>query len=358
MKIAIDISQIVYGTGVSEYTKNLVNSLLKVDKQNEYVLFGTSLRRRGDILKHYPSAKVFPIPPSALDILWNKLHVLPVEKLIGKIDVLHTSDWTEPPSAAFKVTTVHDLAPFLYPNLFPRDLLRNIVETHRTKLSWVKEESRRIIAPTVATRDDLVKLGFDEAKIRVIPEAARELFYPRSELEINAVKSKYRLHGKYMLCVGIDPRKNTSRIIKAFEQAKAGKDIKLIFVGQPKYQKIAEGRNVRILGHVTPEELASLYSGAVALIYASLYEGFGLPILEAMSCGCPVITSNISSMKEVAGDAAILVDPYEVESIKDAIEKVIRGVKSFKEKGIKHVKKYSWTATALETLKVYKEAGV
>jgi glycosyltransferase involved in cell wall biosynthesis len=320
-------------------------------------LFGGSLRRKSELLSIFPDAKIFPIPPTFADLLWNKLHILPVEKLIGKVEVLHTSDWSEPPSSAFKVTTVHDLAPFLYPSLFPRDILRNIVDTHRLRLAHVRNESDRIIVPTEATKSDLLKLGFSVEKIRVIPEAASSIFKRVDSYEIDRIKKKYKIHGPYLLSVGMDPRKNTERIIKAFEQAKAGKNMKLIFVGQPKYVKTAETRNIRILGNVVLEDLPALYSGAGALVYPSLYEGFGLPILEAMACGCPVITSNTSSMAEVAGNAALLVDPTDIESIKLGIEKVMRGAKSLSDKGYKRVLEFSWKKTAEETLKVYEEAG-
>ncbi len=288
MKIAIDISQVVYGSGVSVYTKNLVENLLRLDKENEYILFAGSLRRKNDVLSIFPSAKVFPVPPSLADLMWNRLHILPIERLIGAVDVFHTSDWSEPPSKAFKVTTVHDLAPFLYPNLFPRDLIRNIVDTHKNKLSWVREETKRIIAPTFATKKDLVSLGFNEKIIRVIPESISGVFRKLPLDEIEKITRKYKIFGDYILSVGMDPRKNTERIIKAFEHTSAGKDYKVVFVGSQKYRRISESRNIRILGKVETGELAGLYSGAKALIYPSLYEGFGLPILEAFACECPV----------------------------------------------------------------------
>jgi glycosyltransferase involved in cell wall biosynthesis len=356
MKIAIDISQIVYGTGVSTYTKNLVENLLKIDRVNDYILFAGSLRRKQDVLSVFPSARVFPIPPTLADLVWNRLHIFPIEKMIGQIDVFHSSDWTEPPSKAFKVTTVHDLAPLLYPNLFPRDLIRNIVDTHRRKLSLVREETKRVIVPTHATKKDLIDLGFKEEVIRIIPEAISNNFKKLADDKIGEVLRKYKIFDDYVLGVGMNPRKNTERIIKAFEHTSAGRDFKLLLVGTPKYINIKESRNVRILGNVPVEDLVGLYSGAKALIYPSLYEGFGLPILEAMACECPVVTSNLSSMAEVAGEAAALVDPYETDSISGGIEKVIRGPKSYVEKGLKRVQNFSWETTARMTLDVYNEA--
>src|SRR5574341_726113 len=131
MRIGIDVSQIVYGTGVSVYTQNLVRELLRIDDQNEYLLFGGSLRQLGDLkskLKEFNVVKkIFPLPPTALDLLWNRLHILPIESLVGKLDAYHSSDWTQAPSTAFKVTTVHDLVPVKYPHeSHPR-----IVAAHR-----------------------------------------------------------------------------------------------------------------------------------------------------------------------------------------------------------------------------------
>lgn len=362
MRIGIDISQIVYETGVSHYVRNLVINLLKIDKDNTYVLFAGSLRRKKEIEKFASTLsgnfelKVFPLPPTVLNFLWNSLHIFPIEKLIGPVDVFHTSDWAEAPSTSFKVTTVHDLAPILYPNLFPRDIIRNIVSTHRRRLSWVGKESRRVIVPSDATRKDLVELGFEENIIRVIPEAVSGDFKKATEAEITSLKRKYKISGDYVLSVGMNPRKNTERIIQAFDKARSGRDLKLVFIGLPKYMNVSEGRNIRIAGHVESRELRIFYSGAKALIYPSLYEGFGLPILEAFSCECPVVTSNISSLSEVAGDAAVLVDPYDVASIAEGIKKAVSAPKALIAKGLIRIKDFSWEKTAKMTLDVYNEA--
>lgn len=362
MRIGIDISQIVYETGVSHYVRNLVTNLLKIDKDNTYVLFAGSLRRKADIEKFTRTLsgnfelKIFPLPPTLLSILWNNFHILSIEKLIGPVDVFHTSDWAEAPSSAFKVTTVHDLSPLLYPNLFPRDIVRNIINTHKLRLSWVRKETKSVIVPSDATKVDLVRLGFAENIIRVIPEAVSANFRKASNEEITALKRKYKISGDYILGVGMNPRKNTQRIIDAFEKARSGRDLKLVFIGSPKYIEVSEGRNIRISGHVNSGELNVFYSGAKALIYPSLYEGFGLPILEAFSCECPVVTSNVSSLAEVAGEAAVLVDPYDVNSIAEGIKKAIGAPKTFVPKGLRRIKDFSWERTAKLTLDVYNEA--
>ncbi len=352
MKIAIDISQIVYGTGVSIYTENLVKNLLKIDKQDEYLLFAGTLRRKQDVLKIFPQTKVFPVPPTLGDFVWNRLHIFPIEKLIGNVDVLHTSDWTEPPSNAFKVTTVHDLYPFK----FPRLVHPKILAVHKRKMVWILKESQRVLVPSNSTKEDLVGLGIKEEKMRVIYEAPSLL---KTSLDkVSEIKKKYNLQGDYLISIGITKLKNTENIIKAFHLGSAGKDVKLVLVGRPVGIELKEERNVRILGHVATNELAALLTGSKGLIYSSLYEGFGIPILDAFNCEVPVVTSNISSMKEVAGEAAQLVDPYDPSSISQGIERILRGPKGFIEKGLARVKDFSWEKTARETLSVYMESKI
>jgi len=352
MKIAIDVSQVVYGTGVSSYTENLVNNLLKIDKENEYLLFAGTLRRKQDVLKVFPQARVFPIPPTLANILWNRFHILPIEKLIGNVDVFHSSDWSEPPSSACKVTTVHDLYPFK----FPRLVHPKILEVHKRKINWVLKESKMVIVPSNSTKEDLVELGMDERKIRVIYEAPS--LNKASSNKVGEIKKKYNLQGNYLISIGISKLKNTENIIKAFHLASAGKDVKLVLIGRPVGVELKEERNIRILGHVPSEDLSALLTGSSGLIYPSLYEGFGIPILDAFNCEVPVLTSNISSMKEVAAEAAELVNPDDPSSIKEGIENILRGPRGFIEKGLARVKDFSWEKTARETIEVYKESKI
>lgn len=358
MKIAIDISQIVYGTGVSVYTQELVRSLLGIDTSNEYLLFAGSLRQRNYLQSFCSSlsgkftSKIYPIPPTIANIVWNKLHILPIEKLIGKVDVFHSSDWTQPPTSVFSVTTVHDLFPLRFPKLIhPR-----VYNAHKARLDLVKKEVDRIIVPSEATKKELEEYGFTEEKIRVILEAPEAIYYKRSSEEVQKVFSRYGIRGKYLLTVGAGQRKNTERLIKAFELATAGTSLKMVIVGRAE-KRVPSGRGINFLGYIPTSDLPALYSGAEALIYPSLYEGFGLPILQAFAVGCPVVTSNLSSMVEVAGNAGILVDPYEVESISEGIKKALRGKIGLSKGGLKEVEKYSWQKTAQETLKVYQEAN-
>lgn len=361
MKIGIDVSQIVYGTGVSNYTKLLIKNLLKIDKQNDYLLFGGSLRRKGDLRVFYDelsgrfTGKTYPIPPTLANIIWNKLHFINIEKLVGSLDVFHSSDWTQPPSKAFKVTTVHDVIPLMYPSFVAKGRIGNIVKTHQKRLKLVKKRVDCVIVPSNTTKTDLVDYGIDEHKISVIPEAPNSIYKKIKRKTIDQIKRKYRIHGNYLISIGIVPRKNTERIIKAYEKVRAGENLKLVIAGEPK-MPIEASRGVITLGYVPDEELPTLYSGAEALLYPSLYEGFGLPILEAFSCQTPVVTSNLGSMKEIAGEAAVLVDPYKTESIVNGIKKALNNKKMLVDKGTSQVKKYSWEKTAKMTLDVYNQA--
>ena len=157
------------------------------------------------------------------------------------------------------------------------------------------------------------------------------------------------------MTVGAGGRKNTQRLIKAYELARAGEDLKLVIVSRntPQFKFL---RGVVVIDDISREDLPALYSGAEALVYPSLYEGFGLPILEAFACGVPVVTSDLSSTSETASSAGVLVDPYSVESISEGIKTALRGKIGLGRKGLKRVGEFSWEKTAASTLEVYKEA--
>jgi glycosyltransferase involved in cell wall biosynthesis len=357
MKIAIDLSQIIYGTGVSHYRGNLVKNLLKIDTENEYVLFGGALRRLNtlrDMISGFQgnySAKTFPIPPTLANIIWNKLHTLPIEKLIGSVDVIHTSDWAEPPSRFNKVTTIHDLVALKFSKITPKV----IVETHKERLKWVYKESKAIIVPSIATKNDLIELGFEEERIRVIYEAPN--LQKATKEEVDEALKRYSVREDYVIAIGVNQRKNVQRIIDAYHLSRYGKNLKLIIVGEKIQTNLEDERGVRFLGHVSDDDLSALLTGAQALVFPSLYEGLGIPVLDAFNCEVPVVTSNISSMPEVAGGAAILVDPYDVNSIANGIEEALSKPKTLIVKGLKRVKEFTWEKTAEETLKVYNEAS-
>lgn len=359
MKIGIDISQIVYGTGVSQYTKNLVQALLKEDQGNKYFLFGGALRRFND-LNHFSKSlkgnflkKFYLLSPTLLDFFWNRLHFFSIENFVGEVDIFHSSDWAQPPRRKAKlVTTIHDLVPLL----FPESSHPKIVGAHKRRLEWVKKEVDRVIAVSQSTKNDIITyLGIPNEKILVIYEAPDPIFKKIEEARVGEIRRKYNLPKEYFLVVGTDLRKNLERIAKAIELIPGSPG--LVVVGKGWENPNLTSHNILWLGHLPVEDLVGFYNAAQALVYVSLYEGFGLPILEAMSCGCPVVTSNVSSMPEIAGEAAILVNPKEVDEIKHGIERALNKREELIKKGFARVKNFSWEKAARETLAVYKEVA-
>lgn len=356
MIIGIDISQIAYGTGVGVYTENLVKNLLRIDQKNKYVLISYSLRRRNIIKKFLNTlsgnfdSRLLHIPITMADFLWNRLRIFKIERLVGKIDVLHTSDWIELPSNAFKVTTIHDLSPLK----FSDHIDPKIVAIHQRKLELVAKEVNRVIVPSLATKKDVIEFGISEGKIRVIPEAVDPIFARKSFAKVERVKKKYKIEGKYLLSVGVGFRKNTDNLVNAFAQTQVS-NIKLVIIGR-KPHDVRESPQVTYLGFIPNRDVPYLYSGAEALVYPSLSEGFGLPILEAFACGCPVVTSDNSSLKEIADKATILVNPADINSISNGIERALKDKNNLVDEGYKRLKDFSWEESAKKTLAVYNEA--
>ncbi len=365
MKIAIDISPIVYGTGVSVYIKSLVGELLRVDKKNDYVLFAGSLRRFGDIGSlvaglissaglldtNRVKSKLFPLPPTLADVIWNKMHILPIERFVGSVDVFHSSDWTQPPTAAFKVTTIHDLVPIFYPGVsHPK-----IVAAHTRRLNWVKREADRIIVPSDQTAQDAIRFGIAKSRIRVIPEAIPGYFKKAKKSEVKRAKRIFGIRGDYVLMVGTSQRKNIKNAHTAFGHNFQKTGLSLVVVGE-KPNNFRSLPGINFLGHVEEGYMSALFTGAKVFLYPSFYEGFGLPILEAFSCEVPVVTSNFGSMKDLGGEAAILVDPSSPEEIEQGVIKAIKQRFTLVTNGTKRLGNYTWEKTARKTLDVYREA--
>lgn len=359
MKIAIDISQAIYGTGVSVYTKNLVANLIKQHPEDEFILFGGSMRRRKELLilvkKLKGTPKIYPFPPTIMDFIWNSLHILPVEKFIGPVDIIHTSDWTEPPSKFPKVTTVHDLIPFKYPQT-TTDSIRN---AHKKKLAWVIRESKKIIAVSQSTKKDLVSiLRVPEEKIIVIPEGVEERYTPQPLEIVDLVKRRYQTGEDYLFTLStLEPRKNQEALIRAYEIVrKTFPDLKLLIAGRVRQDgKLPPTEGVITPGYIPDADMPALYSGCLAFVFPSVYEGFGLPPLQAMACGAPVAVSDVSSLPEVVGDAGIFFDPESVESIAAGIIEAIQNRSVLRKKSLIQASKFTWSQTAEETYKVYRE---
>jgi glycosyltransferase involved in cell wall biosynthesis len=358
MKIGIDVSQVTYtGTGVSRYVRNLIESLIEYDKKNSYVLFFSSLRRSfpKDLEKMLPAnfeLRQYYFPPTILEFLWNQTHRVKVEHFIGDIDVFYSSDWTQPPSLTKKITTVHDLIVYKY----PETSTKKIVETQKRKLALVKKECDLILCDSEATAHDLHKiLHVSKEKLRVV--------YPSVHLTQTAetanTLSKHALKKPFMLTVGkLEPRKNIPSLIEAFTKAKL-EDVELVVVGLKGWEKSLDSTpNVRFLGYVPDSELQQLYKNAEFFVFPSLYEGFGYPVVEAMSYGCPVAVSENSSLSEIANGAAYTFDPTSVKSIQEALttmhsDEKLR--KKLSQQGKENAKRFTKKAFAQSVLKVFEE---
>jgi len=332
IKVGFDISQIIHPGGVAGYTKNLASELQK-NPELEMIFFFSALRKsyRGGL----KNVKKFRLPPSLFEVLFNRIRNVGIEKFIGPLDIYHSSDWVQPPSKAKKVTTYHDVIPLKYPQWSnPK-----IVAVHKRRLKIVQREIDKVIAVSNSTKNDLMEMtGLKNDQIKVIYEGVSGIFKPASGKEIAEFKKKYNLPGEFILAIGgTGERKNLKRI------KQAAKDYNLVTT----FEDIT----------VSDEELPVLYSSARCLVYTTLYEGFGLPILESMACGTPVITSDVSSMPEIAGQAALLVNPADEEEIKKSIRRILNDKdlnSELTEKGFRRAKEFTWQKTAAETFQVYK----
>jgi alpha-1,3-rhamnosyl/mannosyltransferase len=246
----------------------------------------------------------------------------------GGADVLHCPTFRGPfKSTTPLVVTVHDLAVLRHPEWFNRWTRRY----SRGAVPRVVDAATRVIAVSERTAEELwALLAVPDAKIRVVPNAVEDVFIPEGP----------RAEGDYVLAVGtLEPRKNLGRIAAAV-------DGELRVAGARGWGNVEPPANVTWLGEVSDEELAKLYRGARCLAYPSLYEGFGIPVAEALACGCPVVTSLNSPMAEIAGDDAVYVDPYDVESIRDGIARAFRPAPR---------RVASWAEVAQATRAVYEE---
>lgn len=379
MKIGIDASWAIYEkAGVGQYTLNLVRALL-ADKRHEYVLFFNFFSRRQERLKQIDAitagAKAnFEVHFSYIPVaLKERLTYLPfsLKNFYKKeVDVFHAPFFSGAATKAFdkNVVTIHDLTFLKFPEHRGPKLSRYYLE--RTKLAT--NRAHKIIAVSEATKKDLVELlKINSSKIAVIAEGLNFNFQNIQNSSTGSVVKKYLRNGqKYILSVGtLEPRKNLGRLVKAYSLLPHNlrRDYKLVLVGQSGWNNGELVKNINNLnlkssvilpGYIPAEDLPHLYRRASLFVYPSLYEGFGLPLLEAMASGIPVITSDVSSMPEVAGKAAVLINPYKEEEIAGAIKRVLTQPKidqTLRKRSLIQAHKFRWSKTAAQTIKVYEE---
>lgn len=363
------IGILIYGldrplSGISRYTTELVQALIDLPNAPEIVLLcagGAGPLEKLDVPQvHIPGCKRLP----GLITLGNAL--LPLLARRYKLDVVHDPTGVTPfalgGGGAKTVVTVHDVIPYSYPNVSTR--LDTLIY-HR----WLPRILPRVdgvITVSESSRQDIMRyLNISPDNIYTTVEGVNSAFKPASSDEIARIRNKYHISEPYILYIGsVEERKNLSRVLEAY--ARLGETThKLVVVGAKKwkYQQINEtlatldlGDRVVFTGYVAEADLPILCSGADVFVFPSLYEGFGLPVLEAMASGTPVVTSNVSSLPEVAGDAAITVDPYDVDMITDAMHGLLTTPErqhEFAEKGLLRAAAFTWERAAQQILEIY-----
>ncbi len=367
-KIAIDYTPAYeQGGGIGRYVRELVAALANQDSVTQYRLF-------------VAGAKALPSPPganfrwSSTEIspkwwarLWHRAQIpFPVEFFTGKVDLFHATDFTLPPTLCRTLLTVHDLSFVRVPE--------TTSPTLRHYLDKVVPRSVRradhILADSQATKDDLIALyGTPSDKVTVLLSGVEPRFRPVTDVNsLERVRARYALPRRpYILSVGtVQPRKNYARLVEALSLLRGqGLDVSLVIVGaagwlaNPIYEAIKHlhmSEFVHFTGFADDADLPALYTGAICVAIPSLYEGFGLPVLEAMACGTPVLTSNVSSLPEVAGDAALLIDPHETQAIADGLTRLITDSTLREQliaRGYQQAARFTWERSARELRAVY-----
>ncbi|MDD5622947.1 MAG: glycosyltransferase family 1 protein [Actinomycetota bacterium] len=379
LRIGIDISTLLnHGPdiGAGRYIINLIRSLLRIDKENTYVLTGRYITSEY-LPEIYDLKSQFPDSKMKLDLYnttsrklksWDKIR-FPLLELRGfKADILHCPDYLIPPTMNKNIIlTVHDLAFIRFPE-FNFDWF---IKKYTEEIKRNARISKKIIADSDSTRNDIVNfLGIDPDRVEVVYLAADDIFRKLTETEKSTeVLKKYQLDKKYILSVGtIEPRKNFAALIRAFnniKKSKTGSGYKLVIVGRTGWKSEATyqerenspyGDDILFTGRITDRDLVQLYNWAELFVYPSLFEGFGLPPLEAMSCGLPVIAYGTSSLKEIIGDAGKLVETGDETKLENQLLYVLENEKIKRElssKSLIQAKKFSWEETAKKTLDIY-----
>ncbi|MCC2670823.1 MAG: hypothetical protein K0Q72_3294 [Armatimonadetes bacterium] len=362
MRIGLDCRTVTAPkTGDRTYALNLLRALARTDVDNEYYLYTwepTTLTEVG-------SPRFHPVLlPASPRWTWTPL-VFPRDLSRREIELAHVQYIIPPSSPVPIVTTIHDIAFRRFPELFPLK--------HRLLLNWLIPMAARnaaaVITGSEATRRDLTELyDIEPERITVTPYAADPIYQPMDPDQARrAVRQRLRVPGPYLLSVGVlQPRKNLPRLVRAYNRIAHSIPHRLVLVGKEGWagealqKAIAEaqpGREPIFTGYVPDADLPALYAGADLFVYPSLYEGFGLPPLEAMACGTPVITSNTSSLPEVVGDAAVTLDPLDVEGLAQAMLSLLHDDSrraALAAAGPRRAAGFTWDRTARDTVDVYR----
>jgi glycosyltransferase involved in cell wall biosynthesis len=371
LRIAIDAHSVGTGLGGNEsYATNLIEALAEIDADNSYTLYVTRREAVERFSNRWPNFDVRATLPHT-PLIRIPL-ILSAELRRNPVDVLHVQFTAPPLSPCPAVVSIHDLSFEHLPQTFKWRSRKQLRITVRRSA----REASQVIALSEHARKDIVDTyRLPPEKVTAIPLAAAAHFRPiRNEEELQRVRQTYGIEGEYILSVGaIQPRKNLSRLVAAYSRlrraTREGNLPKLVLVGKCAWlyqetlrtiKELQVSDSVILTGYVPEIDLTVLYSGALCFVYPSYFEGFGLPPLEAMKCGAPVIVGNRTSLPEVVGDAGILVDPFNADAIAEAMDRVISDSNlraDLSAKGLARAKLFDWRETARQTLAVYRKAG-
>jgi glycosyltransferase involved in cell wall biosynthesis len=378
MKIGIDSRFLTHPQkgGFKTYTENLVSNIALLDQKNEYILYldrPPAQDTRIPVQENF-SYRILKQAP-VIGMPWREQVQLSVQTNRDRIDLLHSPCLTAPlMSSCPLVMTIHDMI-WLFPKKYSR--------SHTFSLQWKLMEWYQLVVPRAAARrasailtvsqqskDSIVEhLGIDPDHIFVTQGAVNSSFHPVRDAErLQTLREKYQLPSRFVLAIGsADPRKNIETLVQAYAllPENVRKEYHLVIVWTAATLAAATYKLVEVLGmneymhfinQVSNEELVLLYNKASLFVFPSLYEGFGLPMLEAMACGAPVIAANTSSIPEVAGDAALLVEAKDANGIANAILRILSDenlAAEMVQKGLKRNSMFSWKKCAIETLSIY-----
>ena len=370
MRIAVDCSAIPeQRAGAGVYTYELVRALADAAGEHELAVFA----RPGlfdDLAARQANVQVVRIPQRSRvgRFVWEQA-MLPILLRRLAIDLLHSPHHHTPlATGRRRVVTFHDTTFLLMPERYP--LARRLYMAGTTRVSARIADA--IITPSETVRDDVIeRLGVSSERIITIPEAAGQQYTPIDDEEaLGRVRWRHKLPNRFILSVGsLEPGKNRTRLIQAYARLDVGIECPLVVAGQPAWRyedefalvkQLGLDEQVRFLGYVPADEMPALYNAATLLAFPSLYEGFGLPVLEAMACGTPVLTSKGSAPAEVAEDAALLVDPFSVDDLEEALHRLLSDETlraELRAHGLERSRQFSWGRTARETLAVYERFG-
>jgi glycosyltransferase involved in cell wall biosynthesis len=350
--------------GVHQYIHHLLLHLGQADGRLRYtVLLGEGVLPPDIALTSLRSR--WPTSRAAVRVLWEQLVQPWTLRRIGA-HLVHGPAFVGPLLAPCPVViTIHDLSFIRFPTLFRT--ANRFYLTMLTRLS--ARRARRLIAVSAHTAAETTRLlGIPSERIDVVYHGVDPAFHPLPADEVAVFRQRQGLPERFVLCVGtLEPRKNQTRLVEAFARIHDGQ-VKLVLVGGKGwlYDELftrveASGLSKEIIfpGYVMSDELPLWYNAATILAYPSLYEGFGMPVLEAQACGTPVLTSNVSSLPEAAGDAASMVDPYDVEALAAELDRLLTDKPlrhELRKRGLAHASQFTWPLMAQETADVYRRA--